>query len=274
MKFVRKRILILLGGGVISSLFIMALVAALVAPHDYAEQSYDHILIPPGSPGFPLGTDEFGRCILSRILFGARISIQVGLVASGISLLIGVPIGAIAGYYGGRTDMLLSALIDATWGFPLVLLALMLIAILGPGLKSVTISLGMILWSLYARVTRGQVLSLREKEFVEAARAIGVSNFAIISRHILPNCLAPILVVVSLTFGQAILVEGAMSFLGIGAQPPAPSWGSIISGGRQYLRVAPWITTSAGVAIMIVVLGFNLLGDGLRDMLDPRLRER
>jgi len=258
-------------GGVIIVLFLLiALLAPLLAPHPPNALSLKDALTSPCREHI-LGTDEFGRSILSRIIFGARVSLNIALIASAVALGIGVPLGALAGYYGGWFDSIVQGLVDLTWAFPTILAALAIMFILGTGLHSVMIAVGVVYWAGYARITRGQFLALREEEYVQAARALGASNFRIIWRHLLPNSLAPLLVQLSLGMGQVILIEASLSFLGLGAQPPTPSWGSMLSNGRAYLLVAPWQTLFPGVAIMLVVLGFNLMGDGLRDALDPRL---
>jgi len=263
-----------LGGAIVVAFLIVGIAAPVIAPHSYSRHQYSEALKAPGTPGHLLGTDEYGRDILSRLLFGARISIQMGLIATLLSAAIGIPLGALAGYKGGLVDLFIGGLIDMAWGLPLVLVALIIVCILGPGTSSVMIALACNLWVMYARVVRGQVLALRERDFIQAARAIGASTPRIIARHLLPNCIGEVLVVTSLSFGIAILVEGALSFLGMGVQPPIPSWGSMVSEGRQYLRQAPWITTLSGLCIMFLVLGFNILGDGLRDMLDPTQRAK
>ena len=258
-------------GGIIIMLFIfIALFAPLLAPKPPNAQSLNDALTPP-SWKYPLGTDEFGRSILSRIIFGARVSLNIALIASVVALGIGVPLGALAGYYGGVLDSIVQGLVDLTWAFPTILAALAIMFMLGTGLRSVMIAVGVVYWAGYARITRGQFLALREEEYVQAARAVGASSLRIVWRHLLPNSLAPLLVQLSLGMGQVILIEASLSFLGLGAQPPTPSWGSMLSSGRAYLLNASWLTLFPGLAIMIVVLGFNLLGDGLRDALDPRL---
>lgn len=258
-------------GAIIIVLFILiALLAPLLAPKAPNAQSLKDALTPPCWK-HPLGTDEFGRSILSRIIFGARISLNIALIASAVALGIGVPLGALAGYYGGATDSIVQGLVDLTWAFPTILAALAIMFILGPGLHSVMIAVGIVYWAGYARITRGQFLALREEEYVQAARAVGASSLRIIWRHLLPNSLAPLLVQLSLGMGQVILIEASLSFLGLGAQPPTPSWGSMLSSGRAYLLTASWLTLFPGLAIMVIVLGFNLIGDGLRDALDPRL---
>jgi peptide/nickel transport system permease protein len=255
----------------IALLLLTALTADIIASQGIDDQDLRKGLLPP-SRGFPLGTDEFGRDILSRIIHGARVSLQVGIIATGLSAVVGVFLGALAGYYGGVTGHLIQGMVDISWAFPTVLFALFLVAVLGPGLTNVMIAVGLGYWGRYARVVRGQVLSLREREFVTAARAIGADDLRIMFRHIMPNIVAPVIVLCTLMMADAILIEATLSFLGMGAQPPVPSWGSILSGGRNYLRLAPWVTIFPGLAIMLTVLGFNLLGDGLRDALDPRLK--
>jgi peptide/nickel transport system permease protein len=252
-------------------LLLTALTANLIAPQGIDDQDLRKGLLPP-SREFPLGTDEFGRDMLSRIIHGSRISLQVAIVTAAISAVVGVALGAIAGYVGGRVDYVIQGMVDISWAFPTVLLGIFLVAVLGRGLVNVMFAVGLGYWGLFARVVRGQVLSLREWEFVTAARAIGANDLRIMFEHILPNILAPVIVTCTLMMADSILIEATLSFLGMGAQPPIPSWGSILASGRTYLRLAPWVTLFPGVAIMLIVLGFNLLGDGLRDALDPRLR--
>jgi len=261
----------MIGLVLIVSMLFTVLTADHIAPQGIDDQDLRKGLWPP-SREFPLGTDEFGRDMLSRIIHGARISLQVGIIATGISAVIGVILGAIAGYFGGRIDYLIQGMVDISWAFPTVLFALFLIAVLGPSLTNVMISVGLGYWGGYARVVRGQVLSLREWEFITAAHAIGASDLRIMFRHIMPNIVAPVIIMSTLMMADAILIEATLSFLGMGAQPPIPSWGSILSAGRSHMRLAPWETIFPGIAIMLTVLGFNLLGDGLRDALDPRLR--
>ncbi|TET97572.1 MAG: ABC transporter permease [Anaerolineales bacterium] len=263
----------MIGLGLILLLLLVALMADHIASQGIDEQDLRKGLFPP-STEFPLGTDEFGRDMLSRIIHGSRISLQVGIIATVISAVIGIFLGAIAGYFGGRLDYLIQGAVDISWAFPTVLVALFLIAILGPGLVNVMIAVGLSYWGGFTRVVRGQVLSLREWEFITAARSIGANDIRIMFRHIMPNILAPIIVMATLMMADTILIEATLSFLGMGAQPPIPSWGSILSSGRSYLRLAPWVTFFPGFAIMLTVLGFNMLGDGLRDALDPRLRSR
>jgi len=260
----------IIGGVIIVLFFLIALLAPLLAPQPPNALSLKDALTPPCRE-YTLGTDEFGRSILSRIIFGARVSLNIALIASAVALGIGVPLGALGGYYGGWLDSIVQGLVDLTWAFPTILAALAIMFILGTGLHSVMIAVGVVYWAGYARITRGQFLALREEEYVQAARAVGASNLRIVWRHLLPNSLAPLLVQLSLGMGQVILIEASLSFLGLGAQPPTPSWGAMLSNGRAYLLAAPWLTLFPGLAIMLVVLGFNLMGDGLRDALDPRL---
>lgn len=257
---------------IIVAVILTALLAPFLAPLEYTQQDLFRSLTPPGEE-FPLGSDEYGRDILSRIIYGSRVSLQVGIIATIISMVIGIFLGLLAGYYGGLVDSILSALVDISWAFPTILLALVFVAIFSPSLVNVMIAVGLVYWAGYARLVRGEVLSLKEREFVEAIRALGARDGKILFSHVLPNCFAPILVMGTLGMAQAILIEASLSFLGLGAQPPTPSWGAMLSDGRMYLLTAPWVTISPGLCIMITVLGFNLLGDGLRDALDPRLKE-
>ena len=257
---------------IIGLMFICALFAPLIATHDYVKQDLPSMLQPP-SKAHLFGTDEFGRDIFSRVIYGSRVSIKVGFLAVGISLLTGLFFGSIAGYYGRLLDSVICALIDIALAFPMTLLAIAIIAVLGPGLFNVCLAIALSSWGSFARIARGQFLSLKNQEFVEAARILGYSDARIIFRHILPNSLAPLVVLTTLEVPKAIIVEATLSFLGLGIQPPLPSWGSIMSSGRSFLFHAPWITIFPGVMIILIVMGFNLLGDALRDSLDPRLRD-
>ncbi len=261
----------MIGLALVILLIATAVFANVIAPQGIDDQDLRKGLLAPGGE-FLLGSDEFGRDIFSRIVYGARVSLEVGIIATVISAFVGVTLGMIGGYFGGVLDHVIQGMVDVSWAFPTVLMAIFLVAVLGPGLTNVMIAVGLVYWSGYARVVRGQVLSLREWEYVNAARAIGARDGRILLRHVLPNVVAPVIVMATLMMGDAILIEATLSFLGIGAPPPTPSWGSILAGGRTYLKLAPWVTMFPGVTIMLTVLGFNLLGDGLRDALDPRLK--
>jgi peptide/nickel transport system permease protein len=251
-------------------LVLTAVMAPWIAPYRPDEIHPIDSLMPP-SARYWLGTDDLGRDILSRIIFGARVSLMVGTIAIGIAALAGVSLGLAAGYLGGGIDGLIMRVMDALLAFPAILLAIALMAVLSPSLENAMIAIGIISIPAFARITRANVLSLREKEFVEASRALGGGGLYLASLVILPNCLSPIIVQASLGVGNAILVEAALSFLGLGVQPPAPSWGSMLAFGRSLLGQAPWYATFSGLAIFVTVLALNFLGDGLREALDPRL---
>jgi len=261
----------MLGAAGLLLLILVALLASVLAPYDPIEMVPRDRLQSP-NPQHWLGTDIFGRDILTRLMYGAQISLLVGVISVTISILIGVNLGLIAGYYGGLLDTLTMRLIDVMLAFPGILLALAIVAVLGPGLFNVMIAVGVAAVPTYARVVRGAVLSVRQNAYVDAALVVGCKNARILFRHVLPNVLAPIIVIATLRVGGAIISGAALSFLGMGAQPPTPEWGAMLTEGRNYMRVAWWITTFPGLAIMVTVLSMNLLGDGLRDALDPRLR--
>ncbi|MDR7542876.1 MAG: ABC transporter permease [Armatimonadota bacterium] len=267
----RRHRLAMLGLTIIALIILLAVFAPAISPQDPLAIDYAHPATAPGVGGHVLGTDAVGRDILARLIYGTRISLQVGVVAVGIAATLGTAVGLAAGYYGRWLDSLLMRTVDVFLAFPLIVLAIAIIAVLGPSLSNVMMALGLVAWTTYARVVRGQVLVLRELDFVQAARAIGVSDGRIIVRHILPNALAPVIVLATLGMATAIIAEAALSFLGLGVQPPTPSWGTMLNEGRAFLRTAPHISTLPGLAIMLTVLGFNFLGDGLRDALDPRL---
>jgi peptide/nickel transport system permease protein len=248
---------------------LMALFAPLLAPYNPEDRDFARRFQAPSTEHM-LGTDHFGRDTLSRIVLGSRVSVQVGLLSVGLAVVIGVTLGAVAGFLGGWVDSLISRVVDVFLAFPPILLALALVAALGPSVVSVIVALGLVYWTTYARVIRSSILALREEEFVEASRALGASWVRTLFRHILPNALGPLLVVATVGIGNAITAEAALSFLGLGVQPPTPTWGGIVNTGLQFLRQSAFISTFAGLAIMVTVLGFNLLGDGLRDILDPR----
>lgn len=260
-------------GGVFTLLLIlMAVFAPLVAPYNPTEQNYAKFLQSPNAENL-LGTDELGRDILSRIIYGARVSIQAGIISVGIALLIGIPIGLFSGYYRGILDeFVVMRFTDALLSFPPLVLALSLAAVLGAGLQNAMIAIGIIFTPNFIRLVRGEVLSQREREYVTAAKASGISDFKIIFRHILPNCMPPILVQATLAIAAAIISEASLSYLGLGTQPPTPSWGAMLSMGQGYLGDAPWISLFPGLFIFLTVLSINLFGDGLRDALDPKLK--
>jgi peptide/nickel transport system permease protein len=264
----------LAGSFVVVGYVLIGLVGPLVVPYDYAKQDLLGSLQPPLSEGHLLGTDQVGRDMLSRLVVGIRISLMVGFGVTLISLVVGTLAGALAGYYRGAVDTLISGAVELTWSFPLILIAVILAGALGPGLTATVLAVGLINWAGFARIVRGEVLRLREAEFVLAARALGVSDRRILVRHVLPNVLAPALVMASYYVALAIIVEAGLSFIGMGAQVPLPSLGVMIAEGRNYMHLQHWVTTVPGVAIVTIVLALNLLGDGLRDVLDPRLRGR
>lgn len=257
---------------IIIILIITAIFAPVIATHSPTDQTIVNRYQAPTADHW-LGTDELGRDIFSRIVYGARISIQIGLFTVGISMIIGVLLGGIAGYFGRWIDLIIMRLIDILMAFPSILMAIALVAVLGPSLQNAMIAIGIVGIPQFARIVRSAVLSVKETEYIEAARAIGAKHKRILMQHVLPNCLAPIIVQATLGIGTAILDAAGLSFLGLGAQPPTPEWGAMLSDGRSALQTAPWVVAFPGIAIFLVVLGFNLFGDGLRDALDPRLKE-
>jgi peptide/nickel transport system permease protein len=249
----------------------MALAAPWLSPRDPIKTAPREALQAPGSL-FVLGSDQYGRDVASRALHGARLSLTVGLIAVSIALCIGTPIGLLSGYYGGRIDGFVMRVVDVLLAFPGILLALAIVTVLSPGLNNVMIAVGLSAVPNYARLVRASTLSAREQLYVEAARALGGRDLSIVARYSLPNVVAPLIVTATLGLGTAILSAAALSFLGLGSQPPQPEWGRMLSEGRDYLREAWWISTVPGLGIMLTVLAMNLLGDGLRDVLDPRLK--
>ncbi|HEV8226650.1 MAG TPA: ABC transporter permease [Methylomirabilota bacterium] len=267
-RFLKHR-LALAGLGLILALILIALSARQVAPHDPLRQDLPHALAGP-SIEFPLGTDEFGRCILSRILFGARLSLLVGVIATAIGATAGILSGLAAGYFP-RLDAPVMRTMDVLLAFPSILLAIAVVAALGPSLGNVMIAVGVRSIPSFARLARSMVLSLKELDFVQGAAALGASHARVLFRHILPNSVSPLLVFSSMQVATAILLAAILSFLGLGVQPPTPEWGKMVSDGRAYLLEAPHVSLFPGLAIFIAVMGFNCLGDGLRDALDPRV---
>lgn len=261
-----------LGAIVLLVLVFAAVFAPWLAPHD-PEEVYPADGLRGPSREFPLGQDPLGRCILSRMLYGSRASLAVGFLAGVLSLAVGIVMGSLAGYFGGWVDLLIMRIAEVFMTIPQFLLVIAAVAIVGPSFTSVLVIIGLSSWTGYARVLRGEILSIKQKPFVEAARAYGSSNWRILARHVLPNCLSPLIVMVTLNVASVILLESSLSFLGFGIQEPQASWGSILSQGRAYFQSAPHVATFPGFAIMLAVLAFNLLGDGLRDALDPKLVE-
>ncbi|MEJ5349892.1 MAG: ABC transporter permease subunit [Desulfosoma sp.] len=274
----RKNKTALAGLMIILLFLIMALFAPVLAPHDPLEQSLYAKLKPPvwqfgGSWNHVLGTDDFGRDLLSRLIYGARVSMVVGVVSVSIALFFGTLAGSVAGFYGGLLDNVIMRFMDLLLAFPSILLAIVIVAFLGPSLQNAMIAIGVVSIPRYARLVRGSVLEEYAKDYVQAARALGAGDARLIFLHILPNCLAPLIVQTTLGFASAILEAAALSFLGLGAQPPTPEWGAMLANGRALILRAWWAVTFPGLMILFSVLGFNLLGDGLRDALDPRLRD-
>ncbi len=274
-RLVRRRTA-LFGLVVVVAVVVAAVFAPLLSPFDPLEQDIGQRLAPPGwrdGAGLlhPLGTDQLGRDILARVIHGSRVALLVGFAAVAISGLGGLAIGLVSGYAGGRVDDLFMRLADIQLAFPFILLAIAVIGVLGPSLSNIIIVIGVSSWVVYARVVRSEVLSIREREFVQAAIALGGGDGRVLVRHVLPNAFTPWLVVATLDMARVIVIESALSFLGLGVQPPTPTWGGMLADGRVYLTTAWWLATFPGVAILITVLGINLLGDGLRDTFDPRL---
>ncbi len=273
-KNLKRNKMALFGLIILVIIVLLAIFADQIANYDQVviKQNLKMRLKPPSAQHW-LGTDEFGRDIFARLIHGARVSLKVGLIAVGIAIVVGGFLGAIAGYYGDKLDNVIMRVMDIFLAVPSILLAIAIVSALGPNLLNLMIAVSISSIPRYARIVRASVLSIRDQEFVEAARAIGAGDARIIFRHIIPNSLAPVIVQGTLGVANAILSTAGLSFIGLGIQPPAPEWGSMLSGGRQYLRYAWWVTTFPGVAIMITILSLNLLGDGLRDALDPRLKQ-
>jgi peptide/nickel transport system permease protein len=260
-----------LGAAIVLALVTAALLAPLIAPYDPLQMNVTVRLQPP-STDHPLGTDNYGRDLFTRLVYGARVSLVVGLASVALAVAIGTTIGLASGYLAGWGDMLLMRIVDVVLAFPSLLLALALVSVLGTGVGSVIVAVGLVQWTTYARVVRATALALKQEEFILAARALGVPGARVAVRHILPNALAPLVVLATLGIGGAITTEAALSFLGLGVPPPTPSWGATLAFGLAFLRDSPHLATFPGLAIMLTVLGFNLLGDGLRDITDPRMR--
>jgi peptide/nickel transport system permease protein len=268
-KFVSNRFAAA-GALIVLALFVLSFLAPYLTPYSPDDLDAYHVLLPP-STGHWMGTDELGRDVLTRVIYGARISLKVGFVSVGIAALLGTVAGLVSGYFGGWADQLLMRLVDIMLCFPTFFLILAVIAMLEPSIWYIMIIIGLTGWMGVARLVRAEVLSLRERDFVVAARAIGASHTRIIFRHILPNAMSPVFVSATLGVAGAILTESALSFLGIGVQPPIPSWGNMLTSGKDYLEFAWWLSLFPGVAILVTVIAYNLVGEGLRDALDPRI---
>jgi peptide/nickel transport system permease protein len=267
----RQRRSAVLGLAVVVALVLMAVLAPLIAPYDPAQQSWTAVRKPPSWAHW-FGTDESGRDLFSRVVFGARASLLAGVISVSIALGVGVPVGLLAGYRGGLIDALISRITDAMLACPFLILAIALAAFLGPSLANAMIAIGVTATPIFVRLTRGQVLAVKVEDYVEAARAVGNPAARIVFRHILPNILPALIVQATLSIATAIIAEASLSFLGLGQQPPAPSWGSMLNTAQRFLTNAPWMAIWPGLAIFLAVLSFNLLGDGLRDALDPKER--
>lgn len=271
LKRLRRNKLAMLGLAIVIALILIALFAPLLAPYDpIARIKADSLLAPSSVHLF--GTDLLGRDILSRVIYGSRISIEIGIIAVGISVIIGLFLGALSGYFGNIPDTVIMRIADIFFAFPYILGAIAIMTVLGPGVINIFIAIGILGWASFARIFRSSILTIKNKEYIEAARALGASNYRIITKHIFPNAFAPIIVYATMNVGTAIIVEAALSFLGLGVQPPTAAWGKMLAESLDYIDIAPWMMVFPGLAIVITVLGFVLLGDGLRDAFDPKLR--
>jgi len=269
----------LVGLYIVAVLIICALFAPALAPYDPLIQNLDNRLIPPvwaqgGSFAHILGTDDFGRDLLSRIIYGARISLMIGVVSVGISLFFGLIMGACAGYFGGKVDIIIMRIVDIMLSIPAILLAIVIVSILGPDLMNAMIAIGIVGIPTFARIVRASVLAEKEKEYVVASRINGSSSMRLITKVILPNCTTPVIVQATMGFASAVLEAAGLSFLGLGAQPPTPEWGAMLADSLQFITTASWMIIFPGIAIFLTVMGFNLVGDGLMDVLDPKMKDR
>lgn len=270
-KRLRKNKLAMLGLSIVILLILIAIIAPFISPYNPIERIKTDSSLGPSVKHF-FGTDLLGRDIFSRVIYGSRISIEVGVIAVGISVIIGLFFGALSGYFGGISDAVIMRVADIFFAFPYILGAIAIMTILGPGIVNIFIAIGILGWASIARIFRSSILIIKNKEYIEAARAMGASNNRIIMKHIFPNSFAPIIVYATMNVGTAIIVEAALSFLGIGVQPPTPAWGKMLADSMSYIDIAPWMMFFPGFAILITVLGFVLLGDGLRDAFDPKLK--
>lgn len=269
--FFRNRAAVV-GAVLILVVLILAAAAPWIAPHDPVRQSAVNRLKPPGTESYLFGTDRYGRDTLSRVIWGARVSLQVGFASVALGMVIGVPVGIVAGYKGGRTDQILMRAVDVALSFPTLVLGLIIVALLGSGIWKMILAIALVNAPQFARVARGPAIALRDAEFVQAARALGNSDFRIMFKHVLPNVMSDIVTVSSLWVASAIRTEANLSFLGLGVAPPTPSWGNMVREGIDFLGRAPWLAVVPALAIFITILAFNMLGDGLRDIADPRTR--
>ena len=269
MKALLRHKLAMSGAAILLALGAVAILAPWIAPYDPLWINLPDALLPPSSAHW-LGTDQLGRDVLSRLMYGSRISLLIGFIAVGVAMLVGTTVGVLAGYFGGKVDAILMRVVDTMLAFPSIFLLLAVIAILEPNIFNIMVVIGLTGWMGVARLVRAEVLSLKEREFVLAARTVGCSPFRLMTRHLLPNAMAPVLVAATLGVGGAILTESVLSYLGLGVQPPTPSWGNILNEGRVALGVAWWLTLSPGLCILVTVLSFNLLGEGIRDALTRR----
>lgn len=266
----RRNSLAMMGLVIVLALIVMAVAAPVLAPHDPFAQDLSQRLLPPGTPGYWLGTDEFGRDLWTRILYGARITLYIVALVAVTAPVIGLAVGTVAGYFGGWTDQILMRITDIFLAFPRLILSLALVAVLGPGIENAVLAIALTAWPPYARVARAETLTVRSSDYIAAVRLQGAGAGRIIWGHVMPMCLPSVIIRVTLDMAGVILIAAGLGFLGLGVQPPLPEWGLMISSGRKYLFEQWWVATMPGLAIFIVSLGFNLLGDGLRDVLDPR----
>ena len=260
----------MIGLTIVALLLLVALLAEVVAPYSPTETTA--VSISPPTWQNLMGTDLLGRDVLSRVIHGSRISVYVGVVSTALAILIGIPLGTVAGFYGGRVDQVIMRIMDIMLAFPIFLLAIVIMVILEPSTTNVVLALAIVRIPIEARIVRGSVLSVKENEYIEAVKALSLSQLRVLGRHVLPNCMAPIIVTSTLNIGNAIIIEASLSFLGLGTQPPTPTWGWDLKQNLTLIEINPWITIFPGLAILVTVLAFNLLGDGLRDALDPRLK--
>ena len=269
MSAILRNRIALAGAVILLGLSVVAVLAPWIAPYDPLHVNLPDALLPPCT-AYPLGTDQLGRDVLSRLIYGTRISLTIGFIAVGIAVVVGTVVGAVAGFYGGWVDTVLMRVVDTMLAIPTIFLLLAIIAMIGPSIELIMVVIGLTGWMGVARLVRAEILSLKEREFVLAARMLGASSFRIITKHLLPNAMAPVLVSATLGVGGAILSESVLSYLGLGVQPPTPSWGNILNEGRVALGVAWWLTVSPGLCILVTVLSFNLLGEGIRDAMSHR----